>query len=58
MYDIYVLITMRFSKMFFLLTYFSYFGGAVVSGCVKVLLSNFILPKTLYFCAIKQPVIK
>ena len=39
MYDIYVLITMRFSKMFFLLTYFSYFGGAVVSGRVKVLFS-------------------
>ena len=39
MYDIYVLITMRFSKMFFLLTYFSYF-------------------KTLYFCAVIQPVIK
>ena len=58
MYDIYVLITMRFSKMFFLLTYFSYFGGAVVSGRAKVLLSNFILPKTLYFCAIIQPVIK
>ena len=58
MYDIYVLITMRFSKMFFLLTYFSYFGGAVVSGCAKVLLSNFILLKTLYFCAIIQPVIK
>ena len=58
MYDIYVLITMRFSKMFFLLTYFSYFGGTVVSGRVKVLLSNFFLLKTLYFCTIIQPVIK
>lgn len=58
MYDIYVLITMRFSKMFFLLTYFSYFGGVVVPGRVKVLFPNFFLPKTLYFCAIIQPVIK